>query len=264
MTPDPLYLYKHAFPLNQGGWSKVSFATEYGTDPLVPTAHVVAATNFQASPILLLLTDDGVVHMRKNGVWSTMPLDVFMPVPSSGCKKDDLAPCDGSGDTGTCAKLSMAGVTTMSHLPDLSGNCGSGGSNETVTLLGPTLGTAFVVTPSATTSFLVQRDYHMDCYADAYPANVSFVWDFEIVDPTKCGIDADWYQTYAYMTDGTLRYTRADTPTGQNAGAWTNSDSQNPLFKTPADPSQPEPTSVVAAYFIQGPAKTGTLVLIAP
>lgn len=265
VIPDPLSVYKRTFPLNMTGWSKSSFESEYGTDPNIPKDGIVAAVKLQVQPVLLLLTSDNMVHKRSNGVWSTQPIDTLFPPPSAACKHDNLPPCDGIGDTGTCSPVSATGVLSLGHVPALGGTCGSGGTNEDIVILGPTVATNYTLAASGTATFQVQRDYKIDCYADDYPSNVNPIWDFEIFDPSGCGTDPTFYQIYRRMTDGKLRYVHATTPSGMNSGIWTDTDPNNPLFPTPPLGNQPVPSQVVAAYFDQGVTpKTGTIVLIAP
>ena len=137
---------------------------------------------------------------------------------------------------------------------------------EDIDLLGPTLVSVYRRAPNGTISFVIQRDYKLDCYADDYAMGTNFIWDFEIIDPEKgCMSDSYFAQSYRRMTDGLLRYTNAGTPSGQNSGAWTDTDPTNPLFPTPPQGEPPNPALAVAGYFDQGPvAKTGTIVLIAP
>lgn len=262
-VPDPLYAYKRAFPLVPAGWTKVPFSTEYGTDPNVPKDGIVAATKLQLQPVLMLLTSDGMVHQRVDDTWSTVALDVLFPPPPGGCKKDN--DCMGAGEVGTCSNASAIGVTIMNHVPAISG-CGDTSMNEGINLLGPTLVSAYVRAPSGAMSFLVQRDYKLDCYLDDYAMQTNFIWDVEIVDPTKgCMADNLFLESYARMTDGLLRYINAGTPKGTNSGEWTDTDPTNPLFPTPGQGEQPNPGLVVAAYFEQSPVpKAGTIVVIAP
>lgn len=265
VIPDPLSVYKRTFPLNATGWSKSSFESEYGTDPNIPKDGIVAAVKLQAQPVLLLLTSDNMIHKRSNGVWSTQTIDSLFPPPSASCKHDNLVPCDGIGDTGMCTPVSATGILSLSHIPALGGTCGSGGTNEDILMLGPTVATTYTLPAGGTATFQVQRDYKMDCYTDDYPSNVNPIWDFEILDPNGCGSDPTFYQVYRRMSDGKLRYFHATTPSGMNSGIWTDTDPNNPLFPTPPLGNQPVPSQVVAAYFDQGVTpKTGTIVLLAP
>ncbi|MFO0615809.1 MAG: hypothetical protein U0414_24660 [Polyangiaceae bacterium] len=272
MTPDPLYLYKRPFPLVGGAWKKVSFTEEFGAGGDVPRDHIVAATHLQTAPVLLVLTDDNVLHVlhKPATAWTATPIDTFFPVPTSGCQRDDLAPCDGSQDTGACTKLSTLGISDMTHVPEVP-SCGTGGPagpNESILMLGPTVATQFKMSPSGAFSpiFEVQRDYRIDqCCPDPYPMNATFLWDVEIIDPAQCGLANDWYQNFEYMSDGKLRKNDASTLCGPNLGVFADQDPSNPLFDTPAPMDQPTPSAAVAGYFEQGAAaKTGMIVLIAP
>ena len=168
-----------------------------------------------------------------------------------------------------CSPVSMTNVNVMGHVPALGGGCGAGGTNEEVIFLGPSVATDYVRTSGGSTSLLVQRDYKVDCYPDDYPANVNFLWDFEIFTPDACGMqpaDPTWFEFYRRMSDGKTHYYNAATPSGQSSGAWADDDPNNPLFDPPPLPANhPVPSQVVAAYFDQSPTpKVGTIVLIAP
>lgn len=261
---DPLYVYKRGVPLDGSTWVRRSFAEEFGTDPNVPKDGIVAAVKLQKQPELMLLTSDQMIHRRSNGVWSTVPIDTLFPPPAGACTRDNqcTGDCTGVGAP-ACAAVSGTVVTQMSHIPQFGGNCDTGGSNEDILLLGPTIATIYRMPASGPVTFVVQRDYKQDCYCDDFATTVDPIWDFEIWEPNNCNIqppDPTWRQTYTRTTDGLLRYT-----TGTGIEKWTDAMNGNPLFGAHAEGDIPDPAAVVAAYFDQGAAsKTGNIVLIAP
>lgn len=269
---DPLYAYERPFPLTVAQpWKRVSFAQKFGTDPNIPKDGITAAVQLQLQPLLLIVTSDNMVHRRSNGVWSTVPMDALFPAPPGGCPRDNN--CASGSMPPYCNGIGPAATALSSTSPRAFGHVATGGTctaGESVNVLGPTVATVYSVAPNGMMSFVVQRDYKVDCSVDNYGPAVDPIWDFEIFEPNNCQAtppDPSWVQLYTRMTDGyTRRILAGDISAGTNSGIWLDDDPNNTLFNVPAGmPERPDPAKVVAAYFDPGQgSKTGTIVMFAP
>ncbi len=257
--PPELQLYQHAYPFNTMGavWTKSPITAVLGAG--APTANIISALKLEKTDVLYILTSDQTMHYLHAGAWSAMPIDTMFPVPA--VNQDNGNPCNPSDPMGPPAvKVSTDPALFAFHVPGTPGVCGATKTAEGITLLGKTYGTSFDVNlANFTGTYQVQRQYHIDCYPDAYGPQVYALWGFNYDNAAACG-NAGWFQTFAWYSDGMLRNTG-----GTSLGPWSATDPANPIFKSPPPANQPDPNAILAAYFTQDAnPQTGTAVFIAP
>jgi len=257
--PAELQLYQHPYPFETAGavWTKSPITAVLGSN--APTQNIISAVKLQNMDVLYILTSDKMVHYLHAGAWTVKSVDAMFPITATE-KQDTSNPCNPTNPMGPPAVLiSSDPATYIFHLPDGEGNCGPASTGESITLIGKTYATDFTINPDFSGKFLVQRPYHTDCYPDDYGPTEYALWGLNWANPTQCGISS-WFITYAWYNNHVLRATGLP-----SNGPWTFPSSNNPIFKSPAPTNQPDPDTIVGAYFVQdaNPA-TGTAVFIAP